>query len=106
MQTFLNLFQFYLINQTFLAVLLLITINNIWRKVDIKIPLQIIQYVLITYGFLSLIDLFIYQPLTPDDEIYNRKFSSASNEYLMGILFFEGKPSFLYKSGLNKKLLQ
>jgi hypothetical protein len=68
MTELLSLFQSFFVNQAFLAVLLLITLNNIWKRIEIKIPLQIIRYVLIVSGFTALIGLFISQALTPESK--------------------------------------
>jgi molybdopterin-containing oxidoreductase family membrane subunit len=68
MTELLSLFQSFFVNQAFLATLLLITLNNIWKKVEIKTPLQIIRYVLIVSGFTALVGIFISQVLTPDSE--------------------------------------
>ena len=60
MTELLSFFQSYFVNQAFLTTLLLITINKIWRKVDIKIPIQIIRYVLILSGLIACTQLIYY----------------------------------------------
>lgn len=53
-------FESTIINQTFIATLLLITLNNIWRKIDLTIPLQFIRYILILGGTITLVKFIYY----------------------------------------------
>ena len=68
MNEILSFFQSYFVNQAFLATLLIITLNNVNKKIQIKKPLQIIRYVIILSGFTSLVGMFISQAITPDFE--------------------------------------
>lgn len=52
-------FEYTIINQTFIATLFLITLNNISRKINLTIPLQFIRYILILWGIITLVK-FIY----------------------------------------------
>ena len=60
MTELLSFFQSYFINQTFLITLLIITLNNVNKSIEIKNPIQVIRYVLIIAGLIALIQFVYY----------------------------------------------
>ena len=59
MNELLSIFQSF-VNYAFIATLLLITINNINRKIGIKTPIQIIRNIIIVFWVFNLINLTYY----------------------------------------------
>jgi len=112
MQTVLDFFQSYFVHQAFLVALFLITLYNLNNEVKIKIPLQIIRYILILSGITSIVGIFISQFITPHDPRNDFNFiNRASGPYkvisIITLVFSILLPLILLikKYGMNKYLI-
>lgn len=103
------LFQSYFVNQAFLATLLLITLNNIWKRIEIETPLLIVKYVLIIAGLIATTQFFYYLFFDLESEdnsltFINRATGSYKGFYIFMLFSSTLLPILLFikKFGSNK----
>ncbi len=108
MNEILQFIQHNIVNKTFLAVLIAITINNIWKNVDIKSFLQFIRYILIGFGVLSLINYcysLFFETESEDNFLHflNRASGPMKYNYLFMVISSVFSPILLLFINLGRK---